>query len=88
MTISERKCAYGCGASVESPDGYAWGGVPLIRLAFNGSYTPKPTGGLLTECQHEANHFKCSDKRLALACGDCYTTKAMKGITVANGYGR
>ena len=66
MTISERKCAYGCGASVESPDGYAWGGVPLNKC-------------------NVLRHL--SDKRLDLACGHCYTTKAMKGITV-DGYGR
>ena len=83
MTVSERRCAYKCGAFVESPDGYAWGGVPLAQMRKGMGH-----GGLLTECSHESDHFKCADKRLALACFHCYNTKTLRGITVANGYGR
>ena len=82
MRVSKRQCVYKCGASVESPDGYVSAGVPLVRLGFYGK------GSLLSECPHSPEHFQCSDKRIALACTHCFNTKALRGITVANGYGR
>ena len=81
MTVSKRQCVYECGTSVESPDGYVSGGVPLAQLGKGRN------PGLLTECRHKTVHFKCLDKRLALACFHCYNTKTLLGITVANGYG-
>ena len=81
-SVSTRQCAYKCGVSVESPDGYVSGGVPLVRLIGYGK------GSLLSECPHNPKHWGCSDKRLALACTHCYNTKTLHGITVANGYGK